>query len=215
MIFQCHVSFQGCKFNLIDEVSWWQGYSAPRFFHGRHTATRSSKRKTSPGRSVPLYFLWLYIYMGVEPKIGGFFPPKMDGENFMENHPMNKWMIWGAHPYFWKHPYIYIDNYTIKKSVDLFSFFFFLGGGGGVWKVNNFSHPDALLHDWKSLGELWCWADVAGQVKKRRDEREVERQLLEQQRLEHDKAEGQLDFWNICRESFFVGKVRKIWCLFF
>ncbi len=19
--------------------------------------------------------------------------------------PMNKWMIWGAHPYFWKHPY--------------------------------------------------------------------------------------------------------------
>ena len=25
---------------------------------------------------------------------------------FME-HPMNKWMIWGAHPYFWKHPLIY------------------------------------------------------------------------------------------------------------
>ena len=23
---------------------------------------------------------------------------------------MNKWMIWGAHPYFWKHPYIYISN---------------------------------------------------------------------------------------------------------
>ena len=22
----------------------------------------------------------------------------------MEN-PMNKWMIWGAQPYFWKHPY--------------------------------------------------------------------------------------------------------------
>ena len=31
--------------------------------------------------------------MGVEPTIGGK-PPKMDGENFMEN-PMNKWMIWG------------------------------------------------------------------------------------------------------------------------
>ena len=25
----------------------------------------------------------------------GFLPPKMDGENFMEN-PMNKWMIWGV-----------------------------------------------------------------------------------------------------------------------
>ncbi len=34
-------------------------------------------------------------HMGVNPKIGGFYPPKMDGENFMEN-PMNKWMIWGG-----------------------------------------------------------------------------------------------------------------------
>ena len=25
----------------------------------------------------------------------GILPPKMDGENFMEN-PMNKWMIWGV-----------------------------------------------------------------------------------------------------------------------
>ena len=25
---------------------------------------------------------------------------------FMEN-PMNKWMIWGAHPYFWKHPCVF------------------------------------------------------------------------------------------------------------
>ena len=23
---------------------------------------------------------------------------------------MNKWMIWGAHPYFWKHPYMKIRN---------------------------------------------------------------------------------------------------------
>ena len=29
----------------------------------------------------------------------------MDGENNGKN-PMNKWMIWGVFPYFWKHPYI-------------------------------------------------------------------------------------------------------------
>ena len=27
----------------------------------------------------------------------------MDG--LFHGKPMNKWMIWGAHPYFWKHPY--------------------------------------------------------------------------------------------------------------
>ena len=46
------------------------------------------------------------IDMDVEPKIGvETYPPKMDGEKFMEN-PMNKWMIWGGFPIiFWKHPY--------------------------------------------------------------------------------------------------------------
>ncbi len=34
------------------------------------------------------------VYMDVGPKIGGK-PPKMDGENFMEN-PMNKWMEFGG-----------------------------------------------------------------------------------------------------------------------
>ena len=33
---------------------------------------------------------------------GRFLPPKWMVK-IMEN-PMNKWMIWGAHPYFWKHP---------------------------------------------------------------------------------------------------------------
>ncbi len=40
--------------------------------------------------------------MGVEPKIGGFYPPKWM-VYFMEN-PMNKWIIWGYH-YFRKHPH--------------------------------------------------------------------------------------------------------------
>ncbi len=47
---------------------------------------------------------WLVRLYGCFSKNrGGFKPPKMDGENFMEN-PMNKWMIWGYHC-FWKHPY--------------------------------------------------------------------------------------------------------------
>ena len=42
--------------------------------------------------------------MGVNPKIGGFYPPKRM-VYFMENwKTLLKWMIWGAHPYFWKHP---------------------------------------------------------------------------------------------------------------
>ena len=41
--------------------------------------------------------------MGVEPKIGGFYPPKWMVK-IMEN--TLKWMIWGFwHHYFWKHPY--------------------------------------------------------------------------------------------------------------
>ena len=43
--------------------------------------------------------------MDVEPKIGGFFPPKWMVKT-MEN-PMNKWMIWRFSHYFWKHPDIF------------------------------------------------------------------------------------------------------------
>ena len=44
--------------------------------------------------------------MGVEPKIGmGPNPPKWMVKIMVPN-PMNKWMIWGAHPYFWKYPYV-------------------------------------------------------------------------------------------------------------
>ena len=39
------------------------------------------------------------LQMGVEPKI-------MVPQNgwFIRENPMNKWMIWGVCPYFWKHP---------------------------------------------------------------------------------------------------------------
>ncbi len=49
------------------------------------------------------------IHLGVNPKIGVKTPKWM--VKIMEN-PMNKWMIWGAHPYFWKHPFrCYINKY--------------------------------------------------------------------------------------------------------
>ena len=40
--------------------------------------------------------------MGVEPKIVGKTPKWM--VKMVET--LLKWMIWGAHPYFWKHPYV-------------------------------------------------------------------------------------------------------------
>ena len=42
-----------------------------------------------------------FCYLGVEPKIGGFYP---QNGWFIRKNPMNKWMIWGYQPYFWKHP---------------------------------------------------------------------------------------------------------------
>ena len=46
--------------------------------------------------------IWMFPKIGVSPQNGWF---------VMEN-PMNKWMIWGAHPYFWKHPYEEKSNGT-------------------------------------------------------------------------------------------------------
>ena len=53
--------------------------------------------------------------MDVEPKIRGKNPKWM--VNMME-HPMNKWMIWGYH-YFWKHPYMEVENEAIVKETSL------------------------------------------------------------------------------------------------
>ncbi len=46
----------------------------------------------------PTWHVWVFPKIGVKP-------PKWM-VRIMEN-PMNKWMIWGAHPYFGKHPYIH------------------------------------------------------------------------------------------------------------
>ena len=42
------------------------------------------------------------VYMDVEPKIGGFYPPN---GWFISWKTVLKWMIWGYH-YCWKHPYL-------------------------------------------------------------------------------------------------------------
>ncbi|CAK9081041.1 Cactin [Durusdinium trenchii] len=64
-----------------------------------------------------------------------------------------------------------------------------LGALGGTWAGGRFG--DSTLTQkftWKKKNEYLQAAGLEpGLVKKRRDEREVERQLLEQQRLEHDK----------------------------
>ena len=59
--------------------------------------------------------------MGVNPKIG---VKPQNGWFIMEN-PMNKWMIWGAHPYFWKHPYIpWLGSRSLERSRDPWEFQF-------------------------------------------------------------------------------------------
>ena len=49
------------------------------------------------------------VDMGVEPKIG-VFTPQMDGENNGKPYENS----WGAHPYFWKHPYHIANTAPIK-----------------------------------------------------------------------------------------------------
>ena len=44
------------------------------------------------------------IYMGVSKN--RVENPKMDGEN--NGKLLVKWMIWGAHPYLWKNPFVYV-----------------------------------------------------------------------------------------------------------
>ena len=40
----------------------------------------------------------VFGYVGVEPKIGGFEPPKWMVKR--RENPMNKWMMWGVFPVF-------------------------------------------------------------------------------------------------------------------
>ncbi len=47
----------------------------------------------------------MMAWYGCWTKNRGIWPPKWMVKIMVPN-PMNKWMIWGAHPYFWKHPYI-------------------------------------------------------------------------------------------------------------
>ena len=55
----------------------------------------------SGGNGVPKFEAWKVIFdVGVEPKIGGFYPPK-----WMVKIMENPWMIWG-YPYSWRHPCI-------------------------------------------------------------------------------------------------------------
>ena len=56
-------------------------------------------------------------YMGVEPKIGGFYP---QNGWFCSWKPLWKWMIWGVSPYFWKHPYIFSVNLSLSLYIYIY-----------------------------------------------------------------------------------------------
>ncbi len=123
-----------------DLISSWQGFRADLFFTACAMSDLHSVKKITSeisrctlGCALNFFKTWqmvsqwryiIYIpietkswkpnkllapYIRVFPKIGGK-PPKWMVK-IMEN-PMNKWMIWGAHPYFWKHPYI--DKFYIN-----------------------------------------------------------------------------------------------------
>ena len=62
----------------------------------------------------------LAFQMGVEPKIRGKPPPKWM-VCIMEK-PRLKWMIWGAHTYFWKHP----DGEMFKNTKEQQQFVIFV-----------------------------------------------------------------------------------------
>ncbi len=66
-------------------------------------------------------------------KINGIwvFPKIMAPQNgwFIDNgKPQEKWMIWGAHPYFWKHPYKHFGHFKYQKLASTWST---LGLSGG------------------------------------------------------------------------------------
>ena len=61
------------------------------------------------------------LYLGVEPKIGGFLPPKSSIEK-IGLEPWTKPSILGvSHPYFWKHPYVSFKDgvWSVIINLDL------------------------------------------------------------------------------------------------
>ena len=68
----------------------------------------------------PVGMAWLVDllmeYMGVEPKIGGFFPTKWMVK-ILEN-PMNKWMIWGYHFFLETPIYMYMSQANLGQFWD-------------------------------------------------------------------------------------------------
>ncbi len=60
----------------------------------------------SIGTGICIFIVPTFDPNGCQPKNRGK-TPKMDGEN--NGKPYEKFMIWGAHPYFWKHPNLFLQ----------------------------------------------------------------------------------------------------------
>ena len=84
-----------------------KGPKHPDFFSGAQASnsSRLAPLCNMPGirwRIVDISRYKRYVNIGVEPKIGGFYPPNGWWKKWKT---LLKWMIWG-YPYSWKHPYI-------------------------------------------------------------------------------------------------------------
>ena len=78
------------------------------------------EKKTPEGDGGTPKGIKLHESTWVFPKIGGK-PPKWMVK-IMEN-PMNKWMIWGVFPYFWKHPHSCSMRYSFTICILIHSHF--------------------------------------------------------------------------------------------
>ena len=67
------------------------------------------------GIPVPIHLLGSHTDLGVEPKIGGFYP--QNGWVYFMEKPMNKWMIWGVFPLFLvQHPFLETQDFNSGNS---------------------------------------------------------------------------------------------------
>ncbi len=84
----------------------------------RSIASLVPRHSCSRGLEPPTYYLcgkhtMRWCPMGVEPKIGG----KPQNGWFISWKTLLKLMIWGAHPYFWKHPHTACSTHIINTYI--------------------------------------------------------------------------------------------------
>ena len=100
-IWGIHVGFGGCTHSskCFTIRSPFGNFLERRCGLPHNSGTTAAQRGHRDTRNVASFVDPFPKYMGVSKNRSY---PKMDG---LEWKSLLKWMIWGAHPYFWKHPY--------------------------------------------------------------------------------------------------------------